>query len=134
MKFYLGVTDIDWYTFLSQRDEDINFWQPGGSTVFKALSPGAPFLFKLMKPINKIAGIGFFSSHSILPVSFAWEIFKEHNEIASFYQLKQKILAYREQKNSFDTNPNIGCIILSDPIFFKEQDIQMALSKLPLFL
>lgn len=123
MRFYLGVTDLDWYSFLSRREnEDINFWQPGGKTTFKALTPGAPFLFKLKHPINKIGGIGFFSTHSILPVNIAWEIFKERNGIASFYALKEKILLYRNTTNSLDNNPNIGCIVLSDPIFFNQND------------
>ena len=29
MKFYLGVTDNNWYKYLSDiNPEDINFWQP----------------------------------------------------------------------------------------------------------
>jgi putative restriction endonuclease len=75
MKFYLGVTDNKWYNFLANRfREDVNFWQPGGNTNFKVLSQGAPFLFKLRFPVNAIAGIGFFSSHTLLPISIAWEI------------------------------------------------------------
>ena len=32
MKFYLGVTDTNWFNYLSKlyNPEDINFWQPGG--------------------------------------------------------------------------------------------------------
>ena len=62
MKFYLGVTDNNWYKFLSQQNrEDINFWKPGGNTSFNVLTPGCPFLFKLKAPENAIAGIGFFA-------------------------------------------------------------------------
>ena len=123
MKFYVGVTDIDWYTFLSKRpNEDINFWQPGGKLNFRALSPGAPFLFKLKSPRNAIAGLGFFSSHSILPLGVAWNIFQERNGVGSYFQLRDKIIAYRTAENSFDANPNIGCIVLTDPIFFKPED------------
>jgi hypothetical protein len=61
MKFYLGVTDTNWYKFLaSQNREDVNFWQPGGNTNFKLLPSGATFLFKLKFPTNAIGGIGFF--------------------------------------------------------------------------
>ncbi len=68
MKFYLGVTDNSWYNYLSRiNPEDINFWQPGGNSTFRALESGAPFLFKLRYPINAIAGVGFFSSHTFLP-------------------------------------------------------------------
>ena len=32
MKFYLGVTDTNWFNYLRSlyNPEDINFWQPGG--------------------------------------------------------------------------------------------------------
>lgn len=53
MKIHLGVTDNGWFDFLSgliPAPEDINFWQPGGTLAFKALPPGAPFLFKLKAP------------------------------------------------------------------------------------
>ncbi|HNW88518.1 MAG TPA: HNH endonuclease [Bacteroidales bacterium] len=123
MRFYLGVTDFDWYNFLSKRDnEDINFWQPGGNSTFKVLSPGAPFLFKLKSPYNAVAGVGFFSSHSILPLDVAWDIFEKRNGLDSLVQFKRKIIGYRSGDNLFSANPNIGCIVLTDPIFFKPED------------
>jgi len=124
MKFYLGVTDNDWFSFLASREnEDINFWQPSGRTVFKAVKPGAPFLFKLKAPNNAIGGIGFFSSNSILPLDVAWDIFGKRNGLDSYFQFKQKIVRYRNfSDNSFNKNPNIGCIVLTDPIFFREKD------------
>ena len=123
MKFYLGVTDLDWFRFLSKRDnEDINFWQPGGKANFRVISPGAPFLFKLKSPINAIAGVGFFSSHSILPINVAWDIFQERNGVATYKSFLEKILNYRSGSNPFHANPNIGCIILTDPIFFQKED------------
>jgi putative restriction endonuclease len=121
MKFYLGVTDNNWYNFLSlQNREDVNFWQPGGNTTFKVLTSGAPFLFKLKRPLNAIAGIGFFSSHTFLPVSIAWDAFGKGNGCGSFQELQKMIVHYRQDKTS--VNPNIGCIILTNPIFFKKED------------
>jgi putative restriction endonuclease len=80
MRFYLGVTDNGWYSFLAgENREDVNFWQPGGNAGFKAIPQGAPFLFKLKSPINAIGGIGFFSSHTFLPISVAWEVFGRGN-------------------------------------------------------
>ena len=37
MKLYVGVTDNDWYRFLSQLSnvDEVNFWQPGGTHLFK---------------------------------------------------------------------------------------------------
>ncbi len=123
MKYYLGVTDNKWFKYLSERqNEDINFWQPSGRTNFKAIVPGAPFLFKLKSPLNAIGGIGFFSSHSILPLDVAWDIFGERNGLGSFFEFRKKIVAYRSSNNSFAANPNVGCIVLTDPIFFRKED------------
>lgn len=123
MRYYIGNTDLQWYKFLRERNpEDINFWQPNGLFHFRAIEPGAPFLLKLKAPINKIAGIGFFSSHSILPINFAWEVFKERNGTGAYSDFYSKIKSYRIPSNSLDQNPNIGCIILTNPIFFDEKD------------
>jgi putative restriction endonuclease len=121
MKYYLGVTDNHWYKFLSKLNpEDVNFWQPSGSFKFKAINSGAPFLFKLKYPINAIGGVGFFTNHSFLPLNIAWDAFGNRNGCLSFFDFKNLILNYRRDKN--DLNPTIGCIILTNPIFFDEGD------------
>ncbi len=121
MRFYLGVTDNNWYNFLAnQKREDINFWQPGGNIAFKILPTGAPFLFKLKSPLNVIGGIGFFSSHTFLPLSLAWDIFTTGNGCNSLEDLQKLILPLRKDK--VNLNPTIGCIVLTNPIFFKQED------------
>lgn len=121
MKFYLGVTDNNWYNYLSNiNPEDINFWQPSGTVNFKVLTSGAPFLFKLKSPFNAIGGIGFFSSHTFLPINIAWDTFRNRNGCQTFEEFSRMILNYRNDKGN--TNPNIGCIVLTNPIFFKKED------------
>lgn len=121
MKFYLGVTDNNWFNYLSQiSPEDINFWQPGGTVSFKVLEPGAPFLFKLKSPLNAIGGIGFFSSHTFLPLSIAWDTFGNRNGCHTFHEFSKSILGYRTDKSNL--NPTIGCIVLTNPIFFRKED------------
>ena len=121
MKIYLGNTDHEWFSYLSKiQPEDINFWQPGGNTNFRILNSGGPFLFRLKSPINKIAGVGFFSSQTFLPIDMAWDVFGERNGCASIERFKQLIFQYRKDKS--DLNPNIGCIVLTNPIFFKQKD------------
>jgi putative restriction endonuclease len=121
MKFYLGVTDNNWYNFLAQQNrEDVNFWQPGGNSIFKVLKSGEPFLFKLKSPINAIGGIGFFSSHTFLPISIAWDAFDKGNGCTSFKELQKMIFQYRQDRTN--PNPTIGCIVLTNPIFFKKED------------
>ena len=121
MRFYLGVTDNNWYKYLSQIDpEDINFWQPGGTVGFKVLQSGAPFLFKLKSPLNVIGGVGFFSSHTFLPMSIAWDTFHNRNGCSTYDEFSKMILNYRRDKHNI--NPTIGCIVLNNPIFFKQED------------
>jgi putative restriction endonuclease len=123
MRYYIGNTDLEWYRHLNSiHPEDINFWQPGGLTHFRAIEAGSPFLLKLKSPINKIAGIGFFASYSILPIQFAWEVFQERNGVPDLLTFIDKIRSYRDNTNTIEKNPNIGCIVLTNPIFFDESD------------
>ena len=121
MKFYLGVTDNNWYNYLSRiSPEDINFRQPGGKASFKVIQSGAPFLFKLKGALNAIGGVGFFSSHTFLPMSIAWDTFRKSNGCETYDEFSRMILKYRTDK--LNMNPTIGCIVLSNPIFFKPED------------
>ena len=57
MKFFVGVTDNNWYNYLANsRPDEVNFWQPGGRQTFKAIEANDLFLFKLHNPLNFIAG------------------------------------------------------------------------------
>ncbi len=121
MNFYLGVTNNDRYDFLRQRKpEEVNFWQPGGNLAFKRLSRWEPFLFKLKSPRNLVGGLAFFSSHSFLPLSMAWLVFGEENGCESSQRFQKMILDNRIEKNN--PNPTIGCIILTNPIFFDQKN------------
>lgn len=121
MLYYIGLTDYNWFKYLQQiHPEDVNFWRPGGKTNFKAIQAGAPFLFKLKQPYNAIAGVGFFSSHSSLPISFAWDAFGNRNGCASLDGLRTMINGYRAGVK--EHNPIIGCTILTNPVFFKQAD------------
>lgn len=72
MKFWTGVTDNHWYQFLARKQlDEANFWQPSAKKPFANAPAGMPFLFKLKRPYNHIAGGGFFVTYSTLPVSIA---------------------------------------------------------------
>jgi putative restriction endonuclease len=121
VKFFLGVTDNGWFRYLAGiNPEDVNFWQPSGTVNFKVLQPGEPFLFKLKSPLNAIGGMGFFSSHTFLPMSIAWDTFRNRNGCETYDAFRQMILNYRSDKGNI--NPTIGCIVLTNPIFFHPQD------------
>ena len=127
MKLFLAPTDLAWYRFLAgQQPEEVNFWQPSANTGFHALDNGDPldsghlFLFKLKGSINKIAGGGIFIGYSKLQLSVAWNIFGEHNGAATFSEFSDSIRGYMGAGNAHAPDPQIGCIILTQPFFWPE--------------
>ena len=123
LKMYVGITDYDWFKTLKQANcDEINFWKPGGKTNFKALDQGDLFLFKLHSPQDFIVGGGFFLKFSILPSSLAWEAFEIANGAKSLFELNNRIYKYRKTNRLSDPDPQIGCIILSMPFYFDEDE------------
>lgn len=117
MKIYIGVTDTGWYNFIKQKQlNEVNFWRPG-SQQFKVLERDDLFLFKLHYPDNYIVGGGFFVDYSYLPTYLAWDAFGEENGTTSLFELNKKIEGYRKKNNIIETNPYIGCIILTDVFY-----------------
>ena len=56
VRLFVAVTDKSWFDQLSASapHDEVNFWQPSGTTQFRALQPGELFLFKLHAPNNFI--------------------------------------------------------------------------------
>jgi len=124
MKAFIGVTDFDWYSFLSAIPDldEVNFWQPSASSQFKALQPGEPFLFKLHSPQNYIVGGGFFAHSTILPASLAWEAFGIKNGANTLKEKRRRIEKYRKTTPSPTEDYEIGCILLEEPFFFQKDE------------
>ena len=124
MKLYIGVTDNDWYSFLSQLSgvDEVNFWQPGGNQLFKALAPGELFLFKLHSPKNFIVGGAFFTHSSLLPINLAWEAFGAKNGAVTFDVMRSRAAKYRRNKDPNQRDFTIGCILLQHPFFLPQSD------------
>lgn len=122
-KAFVGVTDFDWYEFLSNRSDlsEVNFWQPGGHSRFKALSRGDLFLFKLHSPNNFIVGGGFFEASSLLPVSLAWETFGAMNGVGSLSEMRRRVGKFRRHPEKDSTDYTIGNIILQSTFFFRRE-------------
>ena len=123
MKAFVGVTDRAWWEFLRRQEgiAEVNFWQPSGSSTFRALRPGQPFLFKLHYPDNAIVGGGFFATFSILPVSLAWETFGVQNGARTLLEMRARIEHYRKIRPAPHEDYEIGCIILADPFFLDQR-------------
>jgi len=93
LKIYVAVTDNTWFANLRTIPEidEVNFWQPGGKSRFRAISEGELFLFKLHSPHDFIAGGGVFFYSNILPVSLAWQAFEEKNGAVSLLEMRKLI-------------------------------------------
>jgi HNH endonuclease len=124
MKAWVAITDGDWYRYLRSRPalDEVNFWQPGGTREFRALSVGQPLLFKLHYPEHFVVGGGFFRHATRLPASLAWEAFQDKNGAASFDEMRRRIERYRRVAPDPRSDYAIGCILLQGPFFLDDQD------------
>lgn len=124
VRFYVGITDFDWFTYLGGTGplDEVNFWRPSAGQGFKALDPGGPFLFKLHSPRNFIVGGGFFGYYTSLPVSFAWKSFGTKNGAHSEQDMRTRLAKYRREPPNAAQDYEIGCILLQSPFFFPESE------------
>jgi putative restriction endonuclease len=121
MKLYVGITDYDWFRYLkAQQPDEVNFWQPGGSHLFRALQPGEPFLFQLHSPRNYIVGGGFFAHSSLMEASVVWDAFEKKNGATSFAEMRRRIDRYRAVPPLAHEDPKVGCVLLEQPFFLDE--------------
>jgi putative restriction endonuclease len=122
MRLFVAVTDSDWFELLASqpRLEDVNFWQPGGNRLFRALEPGELFLFKLHSPADFVVGGGFFAHSTLLPLSLAWDSFGISNGARTLAEMRVRIEKYRHQPPA-SSDYQIGCILLEQPFFFARE-------------
>jgi putative restriction endonuclease len=122
MKYWVGVTDDDWFHFLAAKKADeVNFWRPGAQANWGPIPVGAPFLFKLHSPNNFIVGGGYFVKHTVVPLSLAWLAYGEKNGTESFGQLKDAIARYRrDKKEDVSHDPPVGCTLLAEPFYWEK--------------
>lgn len=119
LRFWVGITDVDWYRQLSRlAPDEVNFWQPSARRMPVALPTGAPFLFKLHAGDGgAIVGGGFVAHHTALPVRLAWDAFGEKNGTPSLAAMTERIAHYRRAAIDPETH-QIGCYVLTQPFFF----------------
>jgi HNH endonuclease len=116
----VAPTDQGWYQFLRARPDitEVNFWRPGG-TPFRAITPGAPFFFKLKRPHNAIGGFGLFARAERLRVWRAWDVFGQANGTRDEHELLVRLdrLGGRDAQRP-GRDRMIGCIAITEPVFF----------------
>lgn len=119
MKYWVGVTDNNWFNFLASRGfDEANFWQPSVKPPFMNAPVGMPFLFKLKRPYNHVAGGGFFVGYSTLPISVAWDCFGEKNGAQSLDELKAMLEPLFSKHSQ---HAEIGCTVLANTSFLSEE-------------
>jgi len=119
-KGYIALTDLDWYRYLSCRPQldEVNFWQPHGDHVFRALSPGEPFFFKLRAPQRSIVGFGFFERYESMTARYAWDCFGDANGAPTFEAMLDRLARLRSEPTPPSGEFKIGCIMIAAPVFF----------------
>jgi putative restriction endonuclease len=127
MKYYMRITDIDWYKRLKAAGlSEVNFWTPGHKMGFNALEQGEMFLFKSNARsigAGKIIGGGYFVRFERTSFDEAWQKYGEQNGCADIQELRSKVQKYRASRGSGDdSDPRIGCIILDNVFFFDEDE------------
>jgi HNH endonuclease len=122
VQIFVANTDADWFDFLSAKPAltEVNFWQPSGTMTFRAIQPGELFAFRLKSPRDKIGGFGVLSGSTILPLQMAWETFEQANGYSSYDEMRTRIAKYRPN-DSIRPTTNIGCRILTQPIFLPSE-------------
>jgi hypothetical protein len=102
----------------------VNFWTPTAWNVRK-LKPGDLFYFLLKAPIRKIGGFGHFVGYENMPSSQAWRRFGLDNGAFSFEELTKRTAELYEKntgRRRSSPDPEIGCILLSSPVFAPEAE------------
>ena len=122
VNLWVANTDYDWFAYLAAQPnmDEVNFWQPSGSSNFAAIQPGELFLFRLKSPRNAIGGYGVFSHSSNLPISLAWEAFGIKNGARTLAEMRVRVGKYRREPAPIHKDYTIGCRIVVQPVFFSE--------------
>jgi len=120
MKFYVGVTNNDWFYQLRDEgaEEPINFWRPT-TRRFRSLEFGDFFLFKLHSPKDYVVGGGTYADFKVLTASSAWQEFGVRNGTPSQTELQNRLAEMRSKMQMAD-DPQFGSIVLANPFFFKD--------------
>jgi putative restriction endonuclease len=122
VRLVVAVTDRDWFDHLRRTPAlaEINFWSPSPKP-FRALQEGELFAFKLHAPVNMIVGYGIFALARVMPLQLAWEAFGPANGASSLSEMRDRILRYRHLDLGSRESVEIGCRILTQPVFLPEE-------------
>ncbi len=114
---YVAVTDPVWLQRLrASQSREVNFWQPRPAALRQ--ESGTPWIFKV-RGSGTIAGYGFLSYYTVMPVGVAWETFGISNGVESFAEMSRRI---SELRRNDGMNDSVGCVVLSEVVILPEVD------------
>ena len=117
MRAYVAVTDPVWLRRLrSTKNREVNFWQPRPAALRQ--EEGTPWIFKV-RGSDTVAGYGFFSYYTIMPVGVAWETFGFANGVEDYTEMTRRIADLQHGAHATDS---VGCVVLSDVAILPEGD------------
>lgn len=124
--FTIAPTDNRWVRLLSEKTylTRVNFWTPTPWNV-RSIELGSRFYFMMKAPIRKIGGHASYGGYLNHTVSNAWKEFGLGNGVTSLDEMRSRIVEYaakRAKDWEETTDPEIGCILLDDPVFYEEKD------------
>lgn len=124
---FIANTDHDWYTYLLEKSrqkplDEVNFWAPSTRSAINTINEFGPFLFRLKSPYKAIAGFGFFSHATTVPLSLAWELFGDKNGAPTLATMRERIGRYRADVVALQDEVSIGCRTVVMPVFFEPDE------------
>jgi len=126
LKLFLSITDTELVNFYRRQQlDEINYWRQDKRT-FSSLGYHEPFCFvshMVKGQPRKIMGVGFFVEFRRMSPQATWLRFGRKNGFATELEFRQRVLARKGaagKKPGLD--PELGCILLTNPIFFPKQD------------
>lgn len=110
MRAFVAVTYPRWLSNLAaQQATEANFWQPRPVNVSQDL--GTPWIFKV-RGSNQVAGYGFFSYYTVMPLGVAWETFGRGNGVDSYSEMRSTLRRLRGGDDR--AGDAVGCVVLSE--------------------
>jgi putative restriction endonuclease len=117
LRAFFAVTDPGWLRTLAESGAtEVNFWQPRPTAVRHPA--GTPWIFKV-RGTDRIAGFGFFSYWTIMPLAVAWETFGQANGAQSYGEMVRSVTALR---HGDDVDDRVGCVVLSDVVLLDQTE------------
>ncbi len=126
--FAIAPTDLNWFQQLRAEGlhgNVINFWTPTPWNISR-MKDGDNLYFMLKSPIRKIGGYGKFVEYKNMKASEAWKTYGRDNGVENLTHLISRTTQYasKHSKNPILPNPEIGCIILNEPVFFDDDEFK----------